>query len=402
MDFKINALLSVTLFALASANAQAYQSEIIYNKKGEAAFELRIYNPGDGIYDLNNPAGRESTFSLDENAHRRIRAGLERWAEVLTLKPGYRPGIINLGTYDDYIASAYSNNINDEDDPSGIKITALQAALLNKLKENDFKQAHAVILIGSQPLDTLPVTPSLLPLTDQVDYNAVMFHELGHTLGITNTIGDWYGSGTATPYFYSYLNRWATGLRDDNGKPAKPYQAVLCVPCNNPYDPDAFDLRKNQGYFTGQHVQEVLDGAMPGIPVSILYDQNDPQASVDPDYMSHIELRNSLMSHQPYRNYTGFMEAELAALQDLGLEIDRRNFFGYSVYGNDATLTNNKGFFARNAEGTAYTCPANTTRPPRAWDCTSTASATPSPKPPICSAPAPAGWACAWTAARTH
>lgn len=63
-----------------------------------------------------------------------------------------------------------------------------------------------------------------------------------------------------------------------------------------------FDLRQEKGYFTGDHVQEVLNGAMP----------------------------------------------------DIGLSIDRRNVFGYSVYGDDLTLNNTNGYFARNEDGTAY------------------------------------------------
>ena len=357
MNFKRTALLSAILLALTSQSVQAIEKEMIYNKKGEAVFELRIFNPGDGIYDLDDPDdpdpdARSSTFALDERSRAKIRNGLERWAEILTLVPGYTPAIINLGTFDDFNANAYSPNIPNTLHPDQPLFTALQGALRNELTNYGEDTAHAVIGIGTLPFDKEAVTPSQLPLTGQVDYNAVVFHEMGHALGISNTVSDRYGANT--PYYDSELNLWSAGLRDDNGNPAHPDQAVLCIPCDNAYDPDAFDLRKDQGYFTGTHVQDALDGAMRGIPVSILINRDEPQEGVDEDYMSHIELRNSLMSHQSYRNYTNLMEAEIAALQDMGLQIDRRNFFGYSVYGDDVTLINTKGFFARNAEGSAY------------------------------------------------
>ena len=61
-----------------------------------------------------------------------------------------------------------------------------------------------------------------------------------------------------------------------------------------------------------------------------------------------------MMSHRAYSNYTTFLEVELAVMQDLGYKIDRRAYFGRSVYGNGWTINNTNGYFARNSDGTAY------------------------------------------------
>ncbi|MCR4146742.1 autotransporter, partial [Alcaligenes faecalis] len=137
---------------------------------------------------------------------------------------------------------------------------------------------------------------------------------------------------------------------DDNGNPAQADQKILCNGCDTSYDPDAFDLRQDKGFLIGANIEQVLAGGLRGVPVKILRENG----SIDNNFMSHIELRNSVMSHQRYRNYSGFMEAELAALQDIGYTIDRANFFGRSIYGDGLELVNTQGFFARNAEGTQY------------------------------------------------
>ena len=63
---------------------------------------------------------------------------------------------------------------------------------------------------------------------------------------------------------------------------------------------------------------------------------------------SHLELQNGLLSHQSWRNWGTFMEAELAMLQDLGYHLDRKRFFGTSIYASGAEYTVGQAFWARN------------------------------------------------------
>lgn len=336
-----HALLTAIFLAFNPLSASALEEEIIRNKHGDAVFELRVYGPQDdsSVY----------PFAIDENGRTKIKAALERWANIL--KPGQYPGIVKIEPLVNVpVAAALSTPLGDPF-ASGRAATAMQLLLTDQLRGAELEADHANIYIGNAIFDTQPVTPSQLPLANKLDLSAVMVHEMLHALGMASSVGI---KGENIPYFL-YINRWSAGLRDDNGHAAQEGQEVMCAACNVPYDSQAFDLRQDKGYFTGVHVNEVLNGAMPGIPVSPM--KLDPQTLrpiIDGDYMSHSELRNSLNSHQNFRNYTNLMEAEIAALQDMGLQIDRRNFFGYSVYGNDLKVTNTHGFFARNAEGTDY------------------------------------------------
>ncbi|MFL9925781.1 autotransporter domain-containing protein [Herbaspirillum lusitanum] len=334
---------------LACSYAQAYEPHTINDANGVPIFEARFYAPGDGAY-MEDENGRQSSpFALSEMFKQQALAGLQQWANYIKVIPGQAPAVINIGSENNNDnAHAYSPSV------PGLIIapTQVQAALQNLDPGALVLEAHGFVGIGNLPVSTNTYVPSQLPRNESGwDLPAVAFHEIGHALGISSSISE-----TAQPFGYlaykfsDNINQWTAHLRDDNGNPAQPGQVIWCMTCLQVATDNAFDVRLNTGYFTGAHVSEVLAGSgMRGIPLS-----TGTATNPDPPYMSHVELKNSLMSHQNYRNYTTFMEAELAILQDLGYDIDRRNFFGSSVYGDGITKYNDDGFFQRNADGTDY------------------------------------------------
>ena len=110
------------------------------------------------------------------------------------------------------------------------------------------------------------------------------------------------------------------------------------------------DVGTNSGaYFTGENVKKVLttynnatqrdelasiawpdDSEAPAVQGLPLNGYEDSKGTI-PE-LSHIELQNVNMSHQYYRNWCSFTEAELALMQDLGYNIDRSKYFGKSIY----------------------------------------------------------------------
>ncbi|XSC42388.1 hypothetical protein ACF1BQ_028645 [Bradyrhizobium sp. RDT10] len=320
---------AVAAYALLATPSQAIETYDVRDLNGVPFMRARIFSTGDGPYyccKIGEPVSslrNLSQWEIDQSL-----AGIQYWAEIIKVIPGQSPAIVNIGGYHDSNAYALSFF-------QGAS-TKVQAALTGQDPGELYYGAHGVIGIGQMEFSSEAYIPSQVSMTPSANLPAVVAHEIAHALGMTI-------SGLADSlYFPKTIDGWTSHLYDDNGKQAKPGQAFYCSKCPNPPAADVFDLRRDQGYFGGRHVSEVLAGAMPGVPVRLT------------SGMSHSELKNSLMSHQNYRNYTNLMEAELAALQDLGYNIDRRNFFGYSLYGGGQTLVNDNPFFSRNAGGTAY------------------------------------------------
>ena len=208
---------------------------------------------------------------------------------------------------------------------------------------------------------------------DTVDIGTVVAHELYHTLGMFARTGmeKINKDNDTMEYVFRFqdtgmADSWNSHLIDQNGNRARSGMQIIGpddfqrIQLSNPEasPADYFIIDKNKAapaYFVGTHISDVLDGkhfnGRDGIPVTGWEDYG--QGVLWPD-LSHSEVARSLMSHQMYGSYNAPIEVELAMLQDMGYAIDRRNFFGYSVYADDRTEINNRVFYGRNEDGTAY------------------------------------------------
>lgn len=282
-----------------------------------------------------------STWTLGKPELEALRIGGDYWATLLLRHAGYgaAPASITVGTYD------YENA-----DAGSTQADSGYTELVERIqgRESSDTKPLAEIRIGfpgqsepiPSPMEVLPHHGFATPL------GPIVAHELGHALGIISSAGCQDQNNCS---FAPTLSIWDGHLYDANDQLAQANRSIT----KDPSDTNAFYLPADgYAFFKGTHVSEVLRGAVlegniaDAIPVNG-WEDNDPE-------LSHIELRNSMMSHQNWRNYTGYMEAELAIFQDLGFDIDRRNFFGHSEYGDNQNYTNNNGYWARNAAGTAY------------------------------------------------
>ncbi|WP_245311587.1 autotransporter outer membrane beta-barrel domain-containing protein [Bradyrhizobium pachyrhizi] len=332
--------------ALLCSPSRALETYDVSDSNGVPFIRARIFGPGDGPFCCGG--GEEPAHSVRdlpqwEKDH--SLAAIRYWAEIIRVKPGQSPAVVNIGGIQGNTALASVQMSPDGENKMQAAVTGQNPGELNH-------GAHGMVAIGEMGFSSEAYMPSQLPMTPKIGLTPVMIHEFAHQLGMASTIDGYDGWPTEpiSPYFPKAINAWTNHLYDDNGKQARPGQVIYCSTCLNPPADDVFDLRRDRGYFAGKHVSEVLAGAMPGIPVRV----KGEYGGLDVPFVSHSELKNSLLSHQQYRNYTAPMEAEIAAFQDIGQSIDRRNLFGYSIYGTGRDLINDNPFFARNADGTAY------------------------------------------------
>ncbi|MBQ3854378.1 MAG: autotransporter outer membrane beta-barrel domain-containing protein, partial [Anaerovibrio sp.] len=205
---------------------------------------------------------------------------------------------------------------------------------------------------------------TVLPTNEfAADYVGTIRHELGHALGIHAAKRTRRGN----TWFHPGLNdetSWTLQLQDQNGNKAKAGMQIITSAtfekwkANDPslsvddyfiVDDEVTADGKGYAYFSGKNVVDALGGATffgrSAVPVNG-WERRGFEGS-------HIQTAG-MMSHRDYSNYTSFLEVELAVMQDLGYKIDRKAYFGRSIYGNGGTINNTQGYFDRNDAGTAY------------------------------------------------
>lgn len=407
----LQGLVALGILAAVNAPAHAMQEEI-FSYGGYDIFRVQYFDAadqagleavGNNLWNDNGDECRGLTYSYNEAMKKSLKGAFGQWAEIL-----YRngenmiaPAWFIVGTSDAeqnaYAEGVVKNRGVDEEGNVVWQAASLDyflgvfqkgfpcevADLFRSSSECDADVvAYGQISIGKNMGANLKDNGAYYgwgyePLNQQaqnesaVSFQPVIFHEIAHAIGILSS--KYFENNS---WNFDYLNRYDAHLVDERGIWAEDGQIIS----DNQSDEDNKDVfyvqplsgneleadsTSGRAYFIGEHVSDVLRGngenakdfqGVDGIPVLVW--EYDSVYGRKPE-LSHINLARSLMSHQNYRSYTAFIEAELALMQDVGYKIDRRNFFGRSIYsdGNGASdnpFKNTQGYFARNAAGTAY------------------------------------------------
>ncbi len=374
---------------------------------GRQIFDVQYYDVEDGnaaIKDFYAKTKAPNTFVY--NLKSDIKDGLNKafywWAELLG--PGAKinqPVQYFVNTSDFVNAAAMSRSLlhgNDGRNPDRFaeiiqkgRVVPYYNNLNDLVNDNTSpEQAFGLILIGENlgvnendgrygwvnaPYYALPLAQSMR----NIEITPVMYHEIAHSVGISagrkeNPYGLKYDEEVIRCFEDAAANpaNLTFHLHDQYGKKAEPGMLIMAtqmlqdetlrsqyrekvgkeLKAEDVFLMDNVDANNGRGgktgaYFSGDNVKEVLAGktftrldgnAVCGIPMNMW--EGGPE-------LSHIELARSMMSHQNYRSYNNFIEAELAILQDIGYNIDRKNFFGRSIYNDHLTLINEQGFSKR-------------------------------------------------------
>ena len=363
------------LLSLSACMALAVDTEIVYSKNGRPIFELDFYNQGES----SSFAGEifTSPYTLNQAQKKEILRATQFWANILgdsatNLEP--LKFVVHTSTMENNAFAAsydrfwegnnalfadmlYNNLSKEEFDQGLVEATGLSY--------DDVKYT-GIIGMGISDWYIAP-NPSTLPTNgNQFGIFGTFTHEIMHALGVaTSTQRNIDGN-----FMFETSSAFTRHLQDYKGVRASEDIAIIYdkgqANANNYFVVDrntnlstqsnpikSLSNANGHAYFVGDNVLEVIGSATLGFDGVNAVPINGWEG--DRADMSHIELDNSLMSHQNWRNYNFYMEAELAILQDIGYDFDRKQYYGDSIY--ESNLNNwqsTQGFNDRNEEGTAY------------------------------------------------
>ncbi len=378
VPFLRKTLLSLFVGSLCASPALAFNpdeyktSTQTISVDGKEMVKLRIYAPVQTVEFKQEDMGPdeddltyENTRSFNENDRANVQ-GAMRYVKAVFGVPKQAPTVETFTNDEDQ--ASFSSPMSSQ--TPGIYGTRLSTWYTDEKKATDLPVAVLEIgAMGDKDGDSLR---QVTVKGEGASMTSVIVHEMMHGMGIATNVEKKKEGENTTYLLPQATSLFSNHLYDIYGNQLKPGMVFKRVPLGKKGEAktDAFYQYENKeeesfagAYFSGDNVKQVLtvDGkqaaiAWPddnsdvepvaGIPINgyeMGYDADKKRVTM-PE-LSHLELQNSMMSHQNYRNWGTFMEAELAVLQDIGFTgIDRRKFFGFSIYNNDLTYENNNGF----------------------------------------------------------
>lgn len=338
---------------------------------GQEMAKLRIYNAGQEVIfskeDLNidEEEKMKTNRVFNDTDMENVQNAMQYVKDVFGV-PDQAPTIEIITNDEDGAAFISPTNATD-----GLTASRLSTWFIGTSKSTNLPTG--VLEIGDMGNKEDKALHSLVDKGEGASMASVIVHEMMHGMGISAIVDNDGDDAENVIFFAANPNHIFSGhlydVYDHQLHPEMVFKKVSTDDYPDPSaDPDIFyqiDNQANSGaFFIGDNVTEVLtvqgkkakisfpDDDLEGfkdvgIPVNgyeRTYDEEEEKYFDVPE-MSHLELQNSMMSHQNYRNWGTFMEAELAVLQDIGFtNIDRRKFFGFSVYNDGLTYNNYNGF----------------------------------------------------------
>ena len=361
--------------------------------EGLPHYKFNIYDQGEtGNID---EASWTSTYNFTNNQMSALFDAAKKWTEYINFNPNNLPAY-NIFTSDDLNASAISPYAQVEG--SDYLYTLINAMMTNKEiipEEGDaLPNVHGVIEVGLGLIEEYPkwsnyAGPTTVFKDSLPDIYSTMIHEMYHSIGLASDTSQYYKEdGDDTFYFSKDINSpisiWDSYLRIYKGdvSSSSTYNPELEIAANRGMSLNidllgngTFDIFNYTPYFAGKETLKVLTGLntdniedleghimsngglrnysdryssagyplVLGLPVNVIEKLSPDSEKYRPE-LSHIELRNSFMSHQRYQNWAILMEAEMAVLKDLGYDVDLRKYFGQSYYLDNLTENFIRGY----------------------------------------------------------